>query len=403
MASCRYCRIIQKTAPEYKIRKANWDLESGFPRCAWHWQFVCDRCGRSVPFHGVAWCEKAKEFFCTHCAPRHRKKTSSFWAWDYYYEVWCEKCSSYHAALDWLEFKEKHPWHRNESARRGLMGLNREKKSKSWGWIRWAPPELQAPSLREVQKGWDDAAEMWDATYEKYGDSYRQNIFNPAFFPLIGDVKGKKILDAGCGAGYLSRLLAEKGAILTGVDLSEKFIEIANRYEEKKPLGIRYYPANLGDLSRFSSASFDMVVSVYVLSDIRDAYGAIREISRVLKPNGHFIFLTEHPCFGWQAGAWKRVPEDSQRDEDCLYFRVDNYFKRGTLESQWGKLPVLLSFRKPLSDYFRFLKKSGFLVRDLIEPRPIRKALRERPREWGREDRIPPVLIIDAIKLAACS
>jgi SAM-dependent methyltransferase len=347
----------------------------------------------------VAWCEKTKEFFCIHCAPRHRKRASSFWTWNYYYELWCEKCLSYHPALDWLEFKGKHPWQKEESTCRALRGLTRKKKSQPWGWMRFAPPTRQHPSLQEIQKGWDSAAEKWDAGYGKYGDSYRQNIFNPALFSLLGDVKRKRILDAGCGAGYMSRLLTEKGARVIGVDLSKKFIEIAKHYERKKPLGIKYEQVNLANLSRFSSTSFDIVISVYVLCDTRDCGKAIREIARVLKPNGRFIFLIGHPCFDWQAGGWERVPQDSQRNEDCLYFKVDNYFKQGTLECQWGQLPILLSFGRPLSDYFRFLRKNGLLVRDLVEPRPIRRALRERPREWEREDRIPPVLIIDAVKL----
>lgn len=207
-----------------------------------------------------------------------------------------------------------------------------------------------------------------------------------------------EILDAGCGTGYLSRLLAERGARVTGVDLSKRFIEIAEQYEKKKPLGIRYDRADLADLSRFPDRSFDLVVSVYVLCDARDCRKAVSEIGRVLKPGGRFIFLIEHPCFGWQAGGWERVPKDSMRNEDCLYFKVDSYFKRGTLEGQWDELPVLLAFHRPLSDYFRFLKESGFLVRDLIEARPRRKAIRERPRDWEKEDRVPPVLIIDAVK-----
>jgi len=307
-------------------------------------------------------------------------------------------CSRYHAALDWLEFKKKHPWQKDKSAHRALKGLSLRERSQPWGWIRWAPLELQYPSLREIQKRWDSAAEKWDATYGKWGDSYRQNIFNPALFPLLGDVRGKRILDAGCGAGYLSRLLAERGAEVTGVDLSKKFIEIAQHYEKRKPLGIRYVCANLADLSQFPSSCFDIVISIYVLCDTRDCGKAIHEIARVVKPGGRFLFLIEHPCFGWQAGGWERVPQDSQRNEDCLYFKMDNYFQRGTLESQWGKLPALLSFHRPLSDYFRFLREHGLLVRDLIEPRPLRKALRERPGEWEREDRIPPVLIIDATK-----
>jgi len=264
--------------------------------------------------------------------------------------------------------------------------------------VRWAPRKNQRPSLKKIQKDWDSAAEIWDAGYSKYGDAYRQKIFNPALFSLLGDVKSKRILDAGCGAGYFSRLLVEKGAMVTGVDLSKKFIEIAKRYEKEKKLGIKYEVADIANLSQFHDGFFDVVVSVYVLSDTRDCKKAIGEIARVLKPKGRFIFLTSHPCFDWQAGGWERIPVDSQRDEDNLYFKVDDYFKHGTLENQWGKLPVLLSFHWTLTDYFRFLTENGFLVRNLVEPRPLRKALKERPRDWEREDRIPPVIIFDAVK-----
>jgi SAM-dependent methyltransferase len=197
----------------------------------------------------------------------------------------------------------------------------------------------------------------------------------------------------------LSRLLAERGAKVTGVDFSAQFINIAKQYEKKKPLGIHYIRANLARLDQLSDASFNMVVSVYVLCDVRDYDRAIKELSRTLKPNGRFVFLIEHPCFNWNAGGWEGVPKDSQRTEDWLYLKVDNYLKRGTQECRWGKLPKLLSFYRPLSDYFHSLKNNGFVVRDLIEPRPRRKALRERPNNWDRENRVPPVLVIDAVKL----
>lgn len=399
MAKCRYCQTIRRADPNYRVRRANWDLESGFPRCYWHWQFVCDRCRRSVSFHGVGWCERSEQFFCIHCAPRHRKRAGSFWAWDYYYELWCEACSDYHAALDWLEWRGVHPWQKDSAARRALRGLSRKKRLSPGVWMRRAPSSLQSPRLDEIRKRWDEAAHIWDATYGEYGDAYRQNIFNPAILSLLDDVRGKKVLDAGCGAGYFSRLLAERGAKVTGVDLSGEFLEIARRYERMKPLGIRYERADLANLSRIPSRHFDLVVSVYVLSDTRDCRRAIGEIARVLKSRGRFLFLTAHPCFGWQTGGWERNPKDSERREDSVYFKVDEYFSRGTLQSQWGALPILFSFHRPLSDYFRFLKEHGFLVRDLLEPRPLGRALRENPSKWDEEDRIPPVVIIDAVKM----
>ncbi|KPJ72836.1 hypothetical protein AMJ52_05030 [candidate division TA06 bacterium DG_78] len=396
--NCRYCTIIHEHDPRYIVRRAHWDAKSDFPRCAWHWQFVCGHCGRNISFNGMAWCAKTKEFFCIHCAPRHKKVKRSFWQWRYYYALWCTTCKRYHPVLDWLEYTGKHPWQLNATARRALNGLNRNKKLKPFVYLRWAPQKFQQPSLQEVQKRWDRGAKIWDARYDKYGDAYRHVIFNPALFPIIGNVRRKLVLDAGCGTGYMSRLLVEKGAKVTGVDLSKKFIEIAKQYEKKKSSGIKYLRADLARLSQLSKSYFDMVVSVYVMCDVRDYDKAIKEIARVLKPKGRFIFLIEHPCFNWNTGGWERVPVDSERTEDCLYLKVDNYFRRGTQESQWGKLPKLLTFYRPLSDYFHSLKKHGFVVKDLVEPRPTRKALHTRPREWDSEDRVPPVVIIEAIK-----
>ena len=264
--------------------------------------------------------------------------------------------------------------------------------------MRWATKKLQHPTRREIQKRGDDSAGIWDAGYTKFGDRSRRVIFNPVLFPMIGNVKGKRVLDAGCGAGYMCRILAERGAKVTGVDLSKKFIELAKQYEKKKKMGIRYFCADLAQLSQIRNSYFDLAISIYVLCDVRDYDKAIKEIARILKRKGRLIFLIEHPCFNWSAGGWERAPADSQRTEDCRYLKVDNYFKRGTQEWQWGKLPPLLSFYRPLSDYFHSLRRNGFVVRDLVEPRPKRKALRDRPRDWDREDRVPPVLVIEAIK-----
>jgi ubiquinone/menaquinone biosynthesis C-methylase UbiE len=395
---CRYCEIIHTHDPHYRIRRATRDLESTFPRCSWHWQYICDRCESSMSFHGVAWCEEHHEFVCLTCASRHKKVKRSFWAWEYYYSIWCDKCKRFHPALDWLEHKGEHPWQVHTTARRTLKGLSKTRKTERWYFLRWAPDTLQRPSLEVVQKRWNKSAELWDAGYTKQGDSYRRHIFNPPLFKLIGSAKGKRVLDAGCGAGYMSRLLAEKGAKVTGIDLSAKFIELANRYEREKPLGIRYLRGDLARMPQLRDAYFDLVVSVYVLCDVRDYGKAVKEIARVLKPKGRFVFLIEHPCFNWSAGGWERIPLDSQRTEDWLYLKVDNYFRRGTEECQWGKLPRLLCFRRPLSDYFTSLKKNGFFVKDLIEPRPSRKASLARPRHWDKENRVPPVLIIEAVK-----
>src|SRR5262249_45986103 len=80
------------------------------------------------------------------------------------------------------------------------------------------------------------------------------------------------------------RLLARRGAAVTGVDLSPALIERARAREASSPLGITYLVADAADLSAFGDASFDRVTANMVLMDMADAGGALREAARLLRP-----------------------------------------------------------------------------------------------------------------------
>lgn len=70
------------------------------------------------------------------------------------------------------------------------------------------------------------------------GDPARRYILNPILFALLGDVAGRAILDAGCGTGYLSRLLAKRGAYVTGIEPAPTLFAYAVECEQTEPLGI---------------------------------------------------------------------------------------------------------------------------------------------------------------------
>ena len=86
----------------------------------------------------------------------------------------------------------------------------------------------------DLSEQWDEAAESWTDFVRKGKDFYRDEMNNPAFFKLVGNVKGKKILDLACGEGSNTRILARKGAEVVGVDFSEKLIKFAKELEKKK-------------------------------------------------------------------------------------------------------------------------------------------------------------------------
>ncbi len=98
-----------------------------------------------------------------------------------------------------------------------------------------------------------------------------------------------KVLDVGCGAGFLSNELARNGLQVTGVDLSEESLAVAHRHDETKK--VHYLTADAYKLP-FPDQSFDIVTAMDFLEHVDRPDDVIKEFSRVLKPGGLFIFHT---------------------------------------------------------------------------------------------------------------
>lgn len=396
---CRYCEHIRLADPRYRAKPARHDLDSSFPRCDLHWRFVCDTCGRSHHFNGIAWCPTGRRFLCIRCAPRHRAVRKTFWRWKYYYAMACPACGREHAALDRLEFERKHPWQRSARLARAKHGLSPESEiAPAWTYaLVENPDDVTDP---KIAAQWDALADVWSSGYSEYGDVNRRYVIDPVLFDLLGDVRGLRIFDAGCGFGYLSRLLAKRGAAVEGQDISKKFIGMATEMERKDPLGVRYRLGSIVNLSPYAAGSFDVVVSNLVLQDVRDYRKAVREIARVLRPGGRFVFSIMHPAFASPPiRGWVQEPRDSNRNEDREYVKVDRYFERSTEAWGFGDGTRVTSFHRPLRDYFEALADSGFVVRRLEEPVPSPEAIEARPRDFMNEyDRIPLFLILEAVR-----
>ena len=115
---------------------------------------------------------------------------------------------------------------------------------------------------------------------------------------LIGDCNGKKILDLGCGNGYLARKYAREGAAVTADDSSFRMIEHAQARDPKNTLKINYIKSDASRLDAISDASYDLIFANMSLMNIEDTEGAIKEVSRVLRGGGgRFVASICHPCF----------------------------------------------------------------------------------------------------------
>jgi 2-polyprenyl-6-hydroxyphenyl methylase/3-demethylubiquinone-9 3-methyltransferase len=112
------------------------------------------------------------------------------------------------------------------------------------------------------------------------------------FKEKLGGLKGKRVLDVGCGGGVLSESFTSEGAVVTGIDLSKAAIEVAKEHAKEAGLKIDYRAISLSKLAQEGTEPFDSVVLSEVLEHTDDLGGLVRDASRLLKKGGVFLFST---------------------------------------------------------------------------------------------------------------
>lgn len=233
-----------------------------------------------------------------------------------------------------------------------------------------------------------DLIEAWELiprenmeAFGEEGDFVRQYLLNPAMFGLLGDVADAAILDAGCGQGYLARLLAKRGAQVTGIEPATALLNFAKDREQSEPLGIEYLRADLSSWSPVA-AIFDVVIANMVFMDIVDYKSAMANCVTSLRPNGRLIFSILHPCFEEPGSAWKQ--------KQCV--EVRDYFNEITVKQTYGYF-----IHRPLGSYLSCVIETGCAIQQVLEPR-LDPAIAAR---YGAERyaSVPGYLVVSAVKL----
>lgn len=233
-----------------------------------------------------------------------------------------------------------------------------------------------------------DNLKRWQKAATKYVSELRNDrvrlIYEPAVDELLGDVSGKRILDAGCGEGYYSRRLATRGAIVTGIDGSEALLRIAR---EKSGERIRYLNADLTKHLKIRKGKFEGILANMVLMDLPSIDVALSEFARILVLDGFLVVSIVHPSFFWY--DWV-----TDENNNKLYKPISDYLHEKVEELKfWGKT---LHYHRPLSYYFNHLEAAGFFIESLREPSPTKQMLKKWP-EWEFHTRIPSFMVIRAI------
>lgn len=226
--------------------------------------------------------------------------------------------------------------------------------------------------------------------YEKIADAYASQINTkphnaflerPTTLSLVPDVRGKKVLDAGCGSGSYAEWFIENGAEVIAVDGSPRMLENARRR-----LGGRA-DTRLHDLREslafLEDGSMDLVFSSLVMDYIADWIPVLKEFKRVLKGAGTLVFSVSHPA------SWPFLKID-----------VDDYFRVEKTEMTWKTwgLPVVMpSYRRPLQDITESLHEAGFLIERLIEAQPTADYKRADPESYEKVRTRPSFITIKAV------
>lgn len=244
----------------------------------------------------------------------------------------------------------------------------------------------------------NDATERWNrnsaAWHRVFGenDPSRKYLLDPIIFRILADVSGKRVLDAGCGDGYLSRKFARMGAKVTGVELSPEMLSYALEEQKHEPLDIAYHHASITSMTFLAERSFDVAVTNNVIQDVEDYQGALKEFSRLLRPGGTYLHIENHPCIATPVCGWER-----DADGNRLYWKIDHYFKRGPSLIGWrpetGMEPTV-SWHRTLGDLVNSLIACGFRLTELIEPEPPESWRTTRPVAYDADMRKPDFIIL---------
>ncbi|WP_405591225.1 class I SAM-dependent methyltransferase [Streptomyces sp. NBC_01190] len=187
---------------------------------------------------------------------------------------------------------------------------------------------------------------------EPDGDFAKRHLVNPVLLRMLGDLRGRRVLDAGCGEGYFSRMLAGREAEVVGVEPTDAMFSYARDKERELRQGIRYVQADLTSLPDLGGP-FDAVVCSMVLSAIPDWRPAMRACVQVLWPGGLFVFSVNHPAFERLWRTWREHGE----------YRLRSYLAEYEIVQTHAS-----DFHRPISAYLNELAALGCRLRELAEP-----------------------------------
>jgi SAM-dependent methyltransferase len=212
------------------------------------------------------------------------------------------------------------------------------------------------------------------------GGAYNAHYDRPAMLAALGKVADQDVLDAACGPGFYLQELIEGGARVRAFDGSEEMIRLA-RQRVGEDVEIRH--ASLDQPLPYDDGSFDIVLCALAIHYAADRRTTFREFFRVLRADGRCVISTQHPTTDWlrKRGSYFDVVLETDT------WRFD------------GREQELRFWREPLGELCAAATDAGFVIRQVIEPRPAESMREAWPDDYAQLLQRPGFLMLDLLRL----
>ena len=237
-----------------------------------------------------------------------------------------------------------------------------------------------------------DTALAWDRYAADYQGLARLSTDTAHYGPdvpgedelrLLGDLKGKRVLELGCGAAQCSIAFAKSGATAVGVDLSASQLARARQLCESEEVKVELRQGDMADLAFLRADSIDVAFSSYAFQYVEDLNRVFRQVHRVLKVGAPLVFSLPHP-------VWSVVDEASETPAIGR-----SYFDSSPIEPSGGQVQAV-RYPHTFSELYMGLNRASYRVELVLEPEP--KATHHSAFWHEAMSRVPPTLIMRARK-----
>ncbi|WP_369601782.1 bifunctional 2-polyprenyl-6-hydroxyphenol methylase/3-demethylubiquinol 3-O-methyltransferase UbiG [Hahella sp. SMD15-11] len=198
--------------------------------------------------------------------------------------------------------------------------------------------------LEEIRK-FEELAHRWWDPHSEFRPLHQINPLRLDYIDSRAGLRGKRVLDVGCGGGILSESMAARGADVTGIDMGEAPLAVARLHSLESGIPVNYQRTTIEALADAAPESFDVVTCMEMLEHVPDPASVVAACARVAKPGAHLFFSTLN------------------RNPKSFLFAIVGaeyvlkLLPRGT--HQWSR------FIKP-GELARFVRQAGLNMQDMI-------------------------------------